>query len=86
MSLFSSRDFSPADAARLHRIERKLDLIIKHLGIRDDEGSRDGLLDEVHALADAGRKIEAIKRHRQLTGSSLVEAKAAVEDYMYRGK
>ncbi len=82
--LFSVGDFSPVDAARIRRIERKLDLIIEHLGIRYDEAVRDGLADEVRSLADDGRKIAAIKAHRQLTGSSLVEAKRAVEDYMNR--
>jgi len=82
--LFSVRDFSPADSARLRRIERKLDLIIAHLGIRYDEAVRDDIPNEVRSLADEGRKIPAIKAHRQLTGSSLVEAKRAVEDYMNR--
>jgi len=84
--LFSVGEFSSADAARLRRIERKLDLIIEHLGIRYDEAVRDGLSDEVRSLADEGRKIAAIKAYRQSTGASLVEAKRAVDDYMNRGK
>jgi len=84
MAFFAGGEFAPADAARLRRVERKLDLIIEHLGIRYDDADRDGILDEVRVLADEGRKIDAIKRHRELTGSNLVEAKRAVEDYMHR--
>jgi ribosomal protein L7/L12 len=38
-----------------------------------------GDLAEVHALAQQGRKIEAIKRYRQLTGVGLKEAKDYVD-------
>jgi ribosomal protein L7/L12 len=84
MSFFSGGEFTPADAARLRRIEQKLDLIVAHLGINYDQAAREGILDEVRGLADEGRKIAAIKRHRELTGSSLVDAKRAVEDLMNR--
>ncbi len=82
MALFSTQGFSSADGARLRRIERKLDLIIDHLGICYDDAAQNGLPNEVRSLADDGRKIAAIKVHRQLLGSSLVEAKRAVEDYL----
>ena len=38
-----------------------------------------GDIAEVHALARSGKKIEAIKRYRELTGVGLKEAKDAVE-------
>jgi ribosomal protein L7/L12 len=38
----------------------------------------------VRALADGGNKIAAIKKHRELTGDGLVEAKRAVEAYLSR--
>ena len=38
-----------------------------------------GDLAEVHALAQQGHKIEAIKRYRQLTGVGLKEAKDYVD-------
>ena len=38
-----------------------------------------GDLADVHALAQQGRKIEAIKRYRQLTGLGLKEAKDYVD-------
>ncbi|MEW5742070.1 MAG: hypothetical protein AB1938_24355 [Myxococcota bacterium] len=36
-------------------------------------------MDDVRSLARAGRKVEAIRLYRQLTGQGLAEAKAAVE-------
>jgi large subunit ribosomal protein L7/L12 len=38
-----------------------------------------GSLDDVRQLARAGRKLEAIRLFRQLTGQGLAEAKAAVD-------
>ena len=73
--LFGSTNATPGLGARLDRIEKKLDLILKHLGIdyRDDQS------DQVIALLRQGRKIEAIKVYREMTGAGLAEAKAAVE-------
>lgn len=80
-SIFASGGLSAEDAARLRRMERKLDLILGHLGI--DEAELFGALpEEVRRLADSGRKIEAIKAHREAFGSNLVEARQAVEDYL----
>jgi ribosomal protein L7/L12 len=83
----SSAGLSPAQAARLVRVEQKLDLILKHLGVVADTASPDPRdpsrwPNEILGPADAGRKIDAIKAHRELFGSSLVEAKDAVEAYM----
>lgn len=39
----------------------------------------DPRLDEVRHLAAQGKKIEAIKRYREITGARLLEAKNAVE-------
>jgi hypothetical protein len=86
MSLFSGRSFSAADAARLRRVERKLDLILEHLGIRCDEVLHGDIPLDVRRLADDGRMIAAIKAYRQSTGSNLVDAKRAVEDYMNRNQ
>ncbi|MBY8867526.1 ribosomal protein L7/L12 [Streptomyces sennicomposti] len=60
---------------RLARIEHKLDLILDHLGLREE----DPRLDEVAGLARAGRTIEAIKTYREVTGAGLKEAKEAVD-------
>ena len=72
---------SAADRVRLRRIERKLDMIIEHFGIESAEDDS-GLPPEVREPADAGEKIEAIKAHRDKFGSSLLEAKNAVEAYL----
>ncbi|WP_030679489.1 ribosomal protein L7/L12 [Streptomyces rimosus] len=61
---------------RLRRMDRKLDLIMEHLGI--EETGPEGMA-EIDALLHKGKKIEAIKRYRELTGAGLVEAKEAVE-------
>jgi hypothetical protein len=82
-SLFSSAGLSRSDVARLRRIEGKLDRILEHLGLPvDDPDGYDRLPEEVRLLADAGRKIEAIKAHREAFGSGLAEAKEAVEAYL----
>ncbi len=68
---------------RLDRIERKLDLVLTHLGIADAAAlSGFPALDygEIDALLLRGKKIQAIKRFRELVPeASLVEAKQAIE-------
>ncbi|UWZ34653.1 ribosomal protein L7/L12 [Dactylosporangium roseum] len=60
----------------LAELERKLDLIMAHLGIREPEPEApDAVLQELMA----GRKIQAIKLFREATGAGLKEAKHAVE-------
>ncbi|MFC0431609.1 50S ribosomal protein L7/L12 [Kutzneria buriramensis] len=59
---------------RLERLESKLDLVMRHLDVAEPGPDQDVVL-----LARAGRKIEAIKRYRELTGVGLKEAKDAVE-------
>lgn len=63
-------------AAVTSRIERKLDLLVRHSGIDLDRAAAD----EAAALSRAGKKIEAIKAYRELTGCGLAEAKAKVEN------
>ena len=58
--LFDGGGLSAEDAARLRRVERKLDAILAHLGLADDRSL--GLSDEARRLADDGQKIAAIKR------------------------
>lgn len=80
-SLFTAQ-LSVTDAARLLRIERKLDLVLSHMGVDFSKIDAHGLHEDVRSLADSVGKIAAIKKHRELTGASLVEAKDAVEAYM----
>jgi ribosomal protein L7/L12 len=60
---------------RLARLERTLDAIAKHLAV----SIPDEVDPKVLELAIAGKKIEAIKAYRELTGVSLKEAKEYVE-------
>ncbi|MFD7299219.1 ribosomal protein L7/L12 [Streptomyces sp. NPDC059897] len=62
---------------RTVRVERKLDLIIEHLGIETDTLGPG--LDDVRALLRDGKKIPAIKAYREATGLGLKEAKDEVD-------
>ncbi|MFI1156402.1 ribosomal protein L7/L12 [Streptomyces sioyaensis] len=64
---------------RLQRLEHKVDLLLAHAGVAEPEDPRMAEIDE---LLTQGKKIQAIKVHRELTGSGLVEAKEAVERRM----
>jgi ribosomal protein L7/L12 len=78
--------FRPADRARILRLERKIDLVLSHLGIEyPNPTTAAGLSEEVRKLADEGNKIQAIKVHRDQTGLALIDAKEAVEAYINRG-
>ena len=73
----------------MRRVEQKLDLVLKHLGITTDVANPDpanpsGWPIEIRQPADAGQKINAIRAHREVFGSTLVEAKQAIESYMDR--
>ncbi|MEU4705868.1 hypothetical protein AB0G00_05495 [Nocardia salmonicida] len=64
--------------AKLLRIERKLDLIMRHLEITDPASELD--LSEVDDLVRQGKKVQAIRAYRQLRpDASLVEARDVVE-------
>jgi hypothetical protein len=60
---------------RLGRLERKVDLILTHLGLDPNQGVNL----EVRELMKAGQKIQAIKLYREQTGVGLKEAKDYVE-------
>jgi ribosomal protein L7/L12 len=68
----------PHLAQRLDRIEQKLDAILNAIGLQDAAPAAPDL-SAVRSLALSGRKIEAIKVYRELTGAGLADAKAAVE-------
>lgn len=61
---------------RAERAERRLGLLLDHLGVDEPEPAG---LDEVRALLRDGRTIGAIKAYRGLTGAGLAEAKQAVD-------
>jgi hypothetical protein len=62
-------------ANRVGRLQRMLDLLVKHAGIN----VMDIAVHEAQALVREGKKIEAIKVYRDYTGASLVDAKTVVE-------
>jgi ribosomal protein L7/L12 len=61
--------------SRLGRLERKLDAVLDHLGIKYEEK----LSSRVRESLQKGDKIGAIKAYREETGAGLAEAKEAVE-------
>ena len=77
-----SSGLSGSDRLRLRRMEQKLDLILRQLGIAFEETST--LPPDALAAVEAGNKIAAIKALREATGMGLVEAKREVESYMDR--
>lgn len=66
--------------ARLRAVEQDLRRVMKHLGVKtaaeEAIGDRGA---EIEALLRQGRKIQAIKLYRELTGEGLKESKEAVE-------
>lgn len=53
-----------------------MDLLLDHLGVEEPPILG---MERVHELLRQGKKIEAIKVYRQLTGEGLKESKDAVE-------
>lgn len=81
--LLDGGGLSVEDAARLRRMERKLDAVMAHLGLTDKQSY--DLSDAARRFADEGQKIAAIKQYRDDTGAGLAEAKDKVEEYLRRG-
>jgi ribosomal protein L7/L12 len=70
---------------RLIRLENRVNFLFQELGLeakyqaeQTQSASQLGMA-EIVALLRMNRKIEAIKLYRQMTGTGLAEAKAAVE-------
>jgi ribosomal protein L7/L12 len=65
----------------LRRIERKLDVLLKHQGVSLPPRAK--MSEEVQQLArDPLHKIKAIQLHREQTGLGLAEAKSDVEEFI----
>ncbi|MBU3063770.1 hypothetical protein KO481_19820 [Nocardia sp. NEAU-G5] len=63
---------------KIQRLERKIDLVLEHLGIADPGAIADYA--EIDELLQRGKKIQAIKRYRDLNpAAGLVEARDAIE-------
>lgn len=71
------RDLDPSLAYRLNRLEHKLDLVLAKLGV--EEPVDDVVDEQLDELLRRGKKIQAIKRYRELTGLGLKEAKDEVD-------
>ncbi|PUB25948.1 hypothetical protein C8K30_10635 [Promicromonospora sp. AC04] len=70
-----------ANGRTVERVERKLDLVINHLGIKGlpADGIPLDILAEIDRCIWSDRRIEAIKLYRQATGATLADAKAWVD-------
>ena len=70
---------------RLSRLENRVSFLFQELGLEEKYQAgqvQDPLelgMAEIVALLRMNRKIEAIKLYRQMTGTGLAEAKAAVD-------
>lgn len=73
--LFSLRNVTRRTDWQLPRLERKVDLILKNLGIAFEDKAGE----MVRPLLLAGKKMDAIKEYRRITGVGLKDAKEAVE-------
>jgi ribosomal protein L7/L12 len=62
-----------SSATQLAAIQRKLDLVMDHLGIAAPE------VHQVVQHLENGRTIDAVRAYREHTGVSLLEAKQAVD-------
>ncbi|MGA5571379.1 hypothetical protein ACPCIX_22925 [Streptomyces pseudogriseolus] len=60
---------------RVARVERKLNQVMRHLGLEEEVPRRD----EILALVRDGKQVQAIKLYREATGAGLAEAKQAVD-------
>ena len=67
-------------AGRLAALERKVDAIAEHLGVRVPEPHHP----EVLSLLDRGEHVKAIRAYREATGADLLTAKNAVDEIARR--
>jgi pantothenate kinase-related protein Tda10 len=67
----------PKDQARLRRLEGKLDLLLEHAGLANND--KVDVPPEVLEALRRGDKIAAIKFYQDATGAGLKEAKERVE-------
>jgi len=66
-----------ADVAAL---QRKLDYVVRHLGLQYSDDPLGPGLAKAAELLRQGSEIEAIKAYREATGAGLKESKEAVEE------
>jgi len=78
----SGRSSGGPSEFRLAQLERRVDALAAHTGA-PPEAAPDWMGD-VQDLVDDGKKIEAIKLYRRMTGAGLAESKDAVEEMASR--
>lgn len=66
-------------AKALNRIDKKADFILKHLNLEYHDATEEIPLPSVVELIRKNQMLAAITEYRRIKGSSLGEAKAAVE-------
>jgi large subunit ribosomal protein L7/L12 len=78
------------DAARIDRLERQVEYLLRCVGVDPDAAAADAAAlgaglspaaasPEIVALVREGKLIQAIKVYRQLTGAGLKESKDAID-------
>ena len=76
-------DFETEDRNRILELERKVEFLLKALGLTEKaqayEPDINPVLAELMPLIRQGKKIEAIKRYRERTGVSLRDAKEVID-------
>jgi ribosomal protein L7/L12 len=75
-------EFEAQHAIALAQLERRVAQIESHLGLSPPP-IETSVSPEVQQIAASGNLIQAIKRHRELTGLGLAEAKADVEALLH---
>jgi ribosomal protein L7/L12 len=65
--------------ARVEKLERTVETLLKRLGMNYNDSADAYLYPEVLELARQGKKIEAIKVYREMTGTDLKTAKDFVD-------
>lgn len=71
-------EFEPQHAVALAQLERRVAQIEAHLGLSPPP-IETSVAPEVQQMVASGNVIGAIKRHRELTGLGLAEAKADID-------
>jgi ribosomal protein L7/L12 len=64
---------------RVKRLERQVAFLLDHLRLDYPEAMDPGLTSEVMTLVREGRKIDAIRLYREITGVGLKEAKEVID-------
>jgi ribosomal protein L7/L12 len=75
LSMARNQSSTANSSSNNSRLERKVDLILNHLGLDPNEGVNEKIVE----LMKAGQKIQAIILYREQTGVGLKEAKDYVE-------